>query len=275
MTAHDPVLDVDIPVLVMYPCAEAESARQLGPYLLTLAWDAQPLPGRFPVVLISHGSGGTHLGYRDLAKYIAARGFVVAMPLHPGNNHRDNALADSDALLAQRPRHLSLVLDVLATSPEIGASALTAHTAVVGHSMGGYTALAVAGGRPATPRGVPVDVEKDERVQAIVLFAPATPWFMGEGALVEVDVPVLLYVGKADPHTGPWHGQIVTRGLSEGLTLVHREIDNAGHFSFMSPFPDVMVSPSFPPGNDPDGFDRSAYLPVLQAEVFEFLAATL
>jgi len=154
--------------------------------------------------------------------------------------------------------------------------------AVIGHSLGGYTAVAVAGGRPScfaheTPAGQSraLAVARDPRILALVLLAPATPWLMAEGALAEVNVPIFMRTGELDVHAPSFHAEIVLRGVPDRARVDHRVIANAGHFSFQSPFPPAMTRPEFPPSQDPPGFDRAAYQLELQAEVSAFLRAAL
>jgi len=259
------------PVLVMYPSPDSMGAVAIGPYTIDLAYDGAVAPGRHPLIVISHGSGGTHLGYRELAVRLARAGYVVLMPEHPGNNRNDNRLADASENLANRPRHLSAALDAIIDHPDFADYVDGDRAAVIGHSMGGYTGLALCGGRPKTQAGESVVVSRDSRILALVLLAPATPWFMADGALEQVDVPILMLTGEHDPHTPPFHAQVVMNGLSPGVPVEHRVIENAGHFSFMSPFPEAMRGPQFPPGNDPEGFDRIAFQETLARDVVEFL----
>ncbi len=265
----------EFPLLVMYPTNTPAEPIALGPFNLDMAANALPRSGSYPVVLISHGSGGTHLGYLELARRLVRSGYLVCMPEHPGNNRSNNELADSAQILANRPRHLSLTLDRVLSDDSLSSVADPAGVAVIGHSMGGYTALAIAGGRPSTQDGQLIDVQPDERVKALVLLAPATPWFMRSDALSAVNVPVLMLTGERDPHTPPFHAEVVRNGLPKQVRLEHIVVSNAGHFSFMSPFPEVMRSPEFLPGNDPDGFDRAAYQEVLCRDVASFLATAL
>lgn len=275
---HVRVADDDgylFPMLIMYPTSVPAESVTFGPFDLDMAANAQPLSERVPVVIISHGSGGTHLGYLELARRLVRAGHVVLMPEHPGNNRGNNELADSSLNLTNRPRHLTLALDRLLADPLLTEVADGNRTAVVGHSMGGYTALAIAGGRPSTQDGQAVDVPRDDRVRALVLLAPATPWFSAPGALDDVHVPILMLTGERDQIMPPYHAELVRRGLPEDVPLEHQVVGNAGHFSFMSPFPDVMRSPDFAPGNDPEGFDRAAFQDRLAADVVTFLDRSL
>lgn len=278
----DPPTGDLIDTLVLYPAHAPEVAGPLGPYVIELARDAAPAPGPFPLAVISHGSGGTPFVYRTLARHLARHGYVVALPEHPRNNRNHNELAGTAAILANRPRHVRLVIDRVLSHDVLGPVSATPPTvAVIGHSLGGYTALALAGGLPTaypneTPSGrsEPVAVAADPRVTALVLLAPATPWFAAPGALAAVRLPILMITAGQDPHTPPWQAAIVASGVSADCPLTHRVIPGAGHFSFLDPFPPAMTSPSFPPSQDPPGFDRCQFHEQLHAGVLAFLKAT-
>jgi predicted dienelactone hydrolase len=214
--------------------------------------------------------------------HLARAGFVVALPEHPGNNRSDNSLANTAANLENRPRHVRLVLDAIFEDAELGKRLSPGGVGVIGHSMGGYTALAVAGGRPSSfPNESPdgqaraIPVVHDPRVRALVLLAPASPWFMAEGALAGVEIPILMRTAERDEHTPAMHAEIILRGVPDPQRIDHRVVPNAGHFSFQSPFPPAMTRPEFPPSQDPAGFDRAAFQPVLHAEILAFLRASL
>lgn len=144
--------------------------------------------------------------------------------------------------------------------------------------MGGYTALAAAGGLPTsfpheTPDGQPqlIEVAPDPRIQSLVLLAPASVWFRAEGALSAVSVPILMLDAEKDPYTPSFHAQIILRGVTDRNKIQYRTVENAGHFSFLSPFPESMITPSFLPSQDPLGFDRKQFHEVLNAEILSFL----
>ena len=268
----DPESGPDIPVIFLYPSTSAAVLTQLGPYELEVAADGEPATSVKGVVLISHGSGSTPLVYRNLGWGLAQAGYLVALPEHPGNNRNDNSLADSAEILLNRPRHLSIVLDHLEGTARSGG---LGRVVVIGPSMGGYTALALAGGRPKTPSGEAVATRTDPRIGGLVLLAPATPWFAGAGALQAVRVPVMMRTAEYDPHTPAWQADIVRNGLSAQTPLDDQEVENAGHFSFLSVFPASMAQPGFDPATDPPGFDRAAYERQLASEVLSFIAGVL
>ncbi len=278
----DAVQGVRVPMWLLYPATAEERLEAFGRYSLSVALGA-PIEGdHIPLVVISHGTGSTPWVMRDLAAHLAQNGFAVALLAHPGNTRRDDGLAHTTINLQNRPRHIRIVIDAAFAAPEIGARLVPGQAAVIGHSLGGYTALALAGGRPWTlphesPEGIPgpFPVEPDPRVRAAVLLAPAAPWLMPEGALAAVDIPVMMRTGEKDLHAPTSYDQILMHGFPDRARIDYRIVPNAGHFSFLSLFPDARFGPQFPPSQDPPGFDRAAYLLELQAEVVAFLRTAL
>lgn len=271
----DDAQGIELPLAVLYPTQAPEQAVRFGAYAVDLAPDspvAEPLLG---LVMLSHGNSASPWTLRDLGRSLAQAGYVVGLPEHIGNSRTDNSLAGQAVNLENRPRHIRQCIDAILGLADISGDL---PVAVGGISIGAYTALAVAGGRPwsathENPDGQarPVKVVKDDRVRAVVLLAPATPWFIPEGSLTEVDVPVLMRSGELDDVAPSWSSDIVQRGLGPKAALQHEVILNAGHFSFLSPFPAEMTRPDFPQSQDPPGFDRTAYQDVLQRDVLAFL----
>lgn len=218
------------PAVVMYPTTEVPAAVKLGTYTEELALDAAIASGKHSLVVISHGSGGSHLVYRMLAMNLARSGSVSAE-----------------------------------------------RVAVVGHSLGGYTALAVAGGVPRFPHNSDhiVSVKHDTRVKAVVLMAPATHLFLAEGSLAQVTVPILVITAEHDHHTPAGHAALLADRLPNPASLSHWHVPNAGHFSFLSPFPESLRKPGFLPAFDPEGFDREAFQQEIGKRIAGFLHEAL
>lgn len=269
------------PVKFLYPTMAAGQSERFGPYALDVAMEATVEGGDLLLAAISHGHGGTALVYRGLALHLARAGFVVAMPDHPGNNRNDNSLAGTSLNLENRPRHIRAVLDAAFADPVLGRHLLPGVVGLIGHSLGGYTALAAAGGRPtafahetANGEACPVPVVPDGRVKALVLLAPATVWFMADGALADVSTPILMLTAEHDAHTPEIHARIA-RGVPASTRIEHRVVAGAGHFAFLDPFPPALCRPDFPPSQDPPGFDRPAFLEGMNAEIAAFLKEAL
>jgi predicted dienelactone hydrolase len=271
----DEAKGITFPVLVMYPTRVPSSLVNFGPYTLDLAMDAPIDKDSFPLVIISHGSGSTPYAYRTIASYLARHGYVVALPEHFGNNRNNNELADSDENLLYRPRHVRLSIDAIAADLQFGDRVQTDNAAIIGHSMGGYTALAVAGGQPWSQSRRKLDVESDGRVKALVLMAPAAFWYMPEDSLSDMDLPILVLTAEHDPYTPSRQVEQILAGIPEQSRVTHRVIENAGHFSFLSPFPPGMRNPDFRPSIDPDGFDREAYHEILNRDLLDYLDSVL
>jgi predicted dienelactone hydrolase len=263
---------------VFYPTSVPATTVKMEIFELEIATDAAPKEGTFSLVLISHGSGGSPLLYRTLALYLARNGFVVGMPKHPFNNWRDNSLEGQADNLANRPRHIQRAIDWF--FDERHAFTLEENFASIGHSMGGCTALTMAGGVPTSKETTgqmrKIEVEHDSRLKALVLLAPATTWFGAEGALSKVDAPILMYIGDRDERT-PYnpHARVVLDGLPDKTKILCKIVEKAGHFSFLSPFPKRMVREFYPASQDLPGFDRLRFLDELNAEVLDFLSRNL
>lgn len=278
MEAKDPSTGLRVSFRVLYPTGAIERPQRIGPFAMTVATDAGAEGKDLPVVLVSHGAGGSSLTHRDLGAHLARAGFVVALVEHPGDNHDDASLSHTATNLAHRPLSLRLVLDAVFADPGVGPR-LAPAVGVVGHSIGAYTALAIAGGRPSafpheTPDGKPakVPVAPDPRIKALVLLAPAAAWFMEDGALSGVRAPILMLTGEKDFITpAVVHARLIERGVPDPSRLEHLVAPGAGHFSFQSPFPQAMRTPGFLPAQDPPGFDRAAFQQSLAPRVEAFL----
>ena len=248
----DDQANIGFPVFVMYPAEEAHGAYDLTPFTVTAGLNAPEAAGQFPVVIISHGSGGNRLGYLTLAQALAEAGYVVLMPEHFGNNKDDNFLEGKTRNLELRPRHISLCIDDIAGNEILSGAVLADQVAVIGHSMGGYTALAVAGGQVWNAAKRKVAVVPDDRVRGLVLVAPATAWFTSDGSLANVTVPMLIYQAEHDMFTPPEHVVRVLEQVPDRTKITDHHIENAGPFSFLSPFPEALTSPDVPPSRDPE-----------------------
>ncbi len=275
MRVTDEAESVSFPVLVLYPTAVPSAPTAFGPYTLDVSPDAPVAEGQFPLVVVSHGNGGSHLIYREVSTHLVKNGYVVASLEHPGNNRNNNELAGTYKNLVNRPRHVRLTIDAVSSDGQLRGSVQPNNVAIIGHSMGGYTALAVAGGTPWSEDRQRVEVVPDPRVRALVLFAPATPWYQPEDSLRNVTAPILMLIAEHDPYTPRWHADLVLDRVPDKSKVTCRVVENAGHFSFLSPFPPQMRNASFLPSTDPAGFDREKFHERLPAEVLDFLDKNL
>src|SRR6185437_2126838 len=189
-----------------------------------------------------------------------------------GNDRNDKNFQVSIENLRYRPRHISLTIDSLLSDDTFGQSILLDKIAVVGHSLGGYAALAVAGGKPWAQTGQQIEVQNDPRVKALVLMAPAAAYYIPENSLNKANIPTLLLIAEQDQITPKkWTSDIILNGVADKSKVTLKIISNAGHFSFISPFPTAMKNPNFLPATDPDGFDREEFHKQLPIEILNFL----
>lgn len=173
------------------------------------------------IVLFAPGAGGDPTRYERLLEAVNAAGFIVAAPAHE--------LAESypDEVLRERVSALRAPLD------EIDRDDLPVIAA--GHSLGGFAAICLAGGRPRDRGGREIEVAGEPRVSRAVVLAPAVGWFGGLDGLSDVTVPIAAFVGSLDDVTPPETADVL-RAAPAGLEL--RSYDGVGHFDFMSPLPE-------------------------------------
>jgi predicted dienelactone hydrolase len=271
LTIKDELTGLDFPVLVHYPTDIPSVKTALGPYTADLSTDAPVAAGNYPLVVISHGSGGSHLVYRTISTFLACNNYIVAIPEHPGNNRNNNELENTNENLRNRPRHISLTIDAVLSDPRFSSNLKPGKIALAGHSYGGYTALAAAGGIPHTRNRELIETSQDQRVKALVLLAPAAAFFFSDNALSRINVPVLLMMAEHDPYTPIWNADIIIKGVPDPCKVDYRIIKNAGHFCFLSPFPENMKKPGFLPATDPEGFDREQFHKELPLIILSFL----
>lgn len=145
-------------VALWYPTSATPRTVVMGPFEVRAAIGAAPEARFAGLVLLSHGTGGSELGHARLAEALARRGWLVAALRHPQDNWQDTGLlaGSPERYFAVRPRQASRVLDALLADPAIGpriaADAAGPRIAALGHSAGGYTVIALAGGRPDVAR---------------------------------------------------------------------------------------------------------------------------
>lgn len=271
----DPVFGGTFPAVVQYPTRLPATGVDIGPFHWEATLDAPIAPGRFPVCLISHGAGGSHLLYRETATHLACAGWIVVCPEAPRDNRNDRSLAHTDASVTNRCRQLTQALDTLLGDARLAASADAARVGLVGHSLGGCAALALAGGQPWSRERQPIPVQSDPRFKAAVLLAPATGYYRGPGALDRVSIPLLVLAGEKDDITPADDIQQTLRPLLALPTAEFVVVQGAGHYSFLSPFPAALRRPDFAPALDPEGFDRTRFQRELPGIIETFLARAL
>lgn len=262
----------NFPALVQYPTEQAPEGTTIGPYRFDATLDAPLADGKFPICVISHGGGGSHLLYRSIATYLAAEGFIAVSPEHPHDNRNDRSQSNTDLAAVNRPRHVSLAIDAILADAFFVGGADRSRICVIGHSMGGYTALALVGAQPWSRTGQAIPTRADSRVSCAVLLAPSTDWFLTPTSLQNVRTPLFVLAAEHDRVTPPNRIEQALAGLPRSTRLIFKVVPGAGHYSFLTPFPAKMRNPDFAPSMDPDGFDREQFHLELPRMIYEFFA---
>ena len=99
----------------------------------------------FPLVVLSHGTGGSAEQMAWLGTALAKAGYIAVAVDHPGNNSHAPPTAEGFVLWWERATDLSEVIDGMLADKEFGPRIDTSRVAAAGFSIGGYTALAMAG----------------------------------------------------------------------------------------------------------------------------------
>jgi predicted dienelactone hydrolase len=199
-----------------------------------------------PVVVISHGWGSSKESFAFLAQHLASHGFAVAAPQHIGSDRIFqqrflSGLINEDIPPREyidRPLDISYVLDELARrsadpGPYQGRFDLE-RVGVIGHSLGGYTVLAIAGATinyPLLQRGCvsdrpltfnlsvylqcraaplpPTDLSLgDPRVDAVMALNPIDSVVQGPAEIGQIAIPTMLVSGNFDLLATPIQEQI-------------------------------------------------------------------
>ncbi|MEM6500186.1 MAG: hypothetical protein AAF709_26205 [Pseudomonadota bacterium] len=106
--------------------------------------DAGLRGGEHPVVLLSHGLGGTVRSLGWLAQGLAARGAIVVSVNHPNSTWGDFDVAGATEHWT-RAQDMSAALDYLASLPNFGEGIDQSRVMAAGFSLGGWTALSLGG----------------------------------------------------------------------------------------------------------------------------------
>ena len=161
---------------------------------------------RYPLIILAHGASAHGLYDVGHAHKLASHGYIVAVL-----TYGDNRTLLSDDMEHHvsflRPLLTKAVLDSLIDSETFGAHIDADNIGISGHSFGGFTALAIAGG----PFQGNTETVSDKRIKAGVI---AAPWVGGHyngedffafgpnnSALKRVTVPMLTLFGTKDDVT--------------------------------------------------------------------------
>lgn len=210
-----------------------------------------------PIVMMSHGYRGTPESLVWLARRLVLAGYVVAAPAH-----HDPTMGNPRIDHWHRALDVSFALSSLLASP-LAPALDPSRVGMVGLSLGGGTAVWLAGGRattyhktlhpgpaytflpffePGSAAYKTVEREtdfraaaasyRDPRLKAFVLLAPALGWAFEPGPLAQIRVPMLIATGDKDEELVPETNAVFFAHAIPGCRL--EVIRDGGHYTFVN-----------------------------------------
>lgn len=286
---------------VWYPTTAEPSDVPLESFKQRVA-PSGPVKGHaLPLVVISHGGGGSYAAHYDTALALARAGFIVAAVSHAGDTYDDQ----SKVLMPwRRPAQLSRLIDFMLADWPGHADIDPQRIGAFGFSNGGFTVLVEAGAVPHLDRIDPYcaanpqhdlctalaqtgihSVAKtvqpplaawkpDRRIRAIAAAAPAFGFVFEPADLVSVQIPVLLWRAADDRHQpDPWYEEHIRAALPHPPEYHVEPL--AGHYAFLPPCSARLRAAAPQLCIDAPGFDRAAFHQRLNAALVSFFEASL
>jgi predicted dienelactone hydrolase len=214
----------DLKMSVTYP-AEGGAETLIGDnpvfYGTPVRADAKPLPGKHPLILLSHGWGGNFTRMGWLSAGLAVKGAVVVAVNHPNSTTGD--IQYQSALNHwTRVQDLTTALDYVLKDPTLSATIDSTRIYALGYSYGGWSALSMAGlkgrregfsqyckvagegsefCRELKKAGVDISAidgvkyeasYKDKRISSVAAIDPGLTWGLTADDVTGLDLPVLL-----------------------------------------------------------------------------------
>src|SRR6202012_4022252 len=137
---------------IWYPSNVQGSVHPIGLFSQDVALNA-PVQGQgLPLIVISHGTGGSFTSHLDTAQALARAGMVVLAVTHVGDNSQDQSYAGNRIDLIDRPRQIKTALDWLLSSWPGRLNINPKRIGIFGFSLGSFASLVLLGGTPELSR---------------------------------------------------------------------------------------------------------------------------
>ncbi len=184
-----------------------------------------------PLIVFSHGFTSDTLHFKYLAEHLTSQGYIVVVPEHIGSDSRfkdaflrgELSVAVSPVEFYSRPLDITYVLNEIENNAEFKGLINWEQVGVIGHSLGGYTALALAGASlnqarisqicqqnqptlnvsillQCRARSLPPGQYNlgDPRVKAVVAVNPLTSLLLGPESMRQISIPTMIMGGDQD-----------------------------------------------------------------------------
>jgi predicted dienelactone hydrolase len=288
-------------VAVWFPSRGNPVSVSLGPFQQTVIPDGVITGTGLPLVLISHGTGGSSASHYDTALALADEGFVVAALTHTGDNYMDQSYAGNRKDLTDRPRQIGVLLSYMLTNWTKHDRLDAGRIGLFGFSLGGFTTLVEIGGTPDLSRmrelcaihptapeclfvkqrnGNQLSPETftpawpHERVKAAVIAAPAVSYLFGPGSLKAVRIPIQLWRASNDDQApDAWNTALIRQELPRPPE--EHVVTHAGHYAFLPPCSEQLAQQAPQICTDNPSFDRARFHREFNEEVVAFFKKTL
>jgi len=264
------------------PCAAPPGQIGLGDIIVPGVKDCPISGDKLPLVVISHGAGGSYKDLQDTAETLANAGFVVVAVDHP-DGRRDLVVR-----LVERPMDSKRLIDLVLGASPAASRIDPQRIGFDGFSLGGYTGLVLLGANPdwAAARAYcqpyhlcdqlngkqfPTEpLAHDARIRAAVLADPG-PIFFDRDSFATVNAPIQLWASEGG---GPRERvDFVNRSLP--AEHEYHVVPNSrfgalgGHFAFVL-CPPALVEKRPEVCSDHPGFDRAVFHKEFNAAVLAF-----
>lgn len=289
-------------VAVWFPSIGKPVSVSVGPFQQTVVPGGTITGTGLPLVLISHGTGGSDTSHYDTALALAGEGFVVAALTHTGDNYMDQSYVGNRKDLTDRARQVSVVLSYMLTTWIQHERLDAGRVGMFGFSLGGFTTLVESGGipdlsrmrelcatRPTAPEclfikqrnGDQLSPETftpvwthDQRVKAAVVAAPAVSYLFGPGSLKAVRIPIQLWRASNDDQVpDAWNTALIQQELP--IPAEEHVVTRAGHYVFLPPCSEALARQAPQICSDDASFDRATFHRNFNREVVAFFKRTL
>ena len=240
-----------------------------------------PSTGRnYPVIIFSHGAGGSPTGYAKLLEYWAEHGYVVIAPTHADAQHGGlfdvKSALDSTGSPEDRVNRVADVTflvgalnSIAAKIPQLKDKMDKSDIGVGGHSYGAYVAMVVGGATVDLDGSGHAKSYRDRRVRSVLLMSPQGVGRMEltSSSWNDFTIPMLLMTGSLDRPFGNVDGTSRTDPyrLAPSGHKYQLYIDGANHLSFCDVMSNLPQRPRL--------FLNSRTGPLTQQEIYEFVKA--
>lgn len=173
-----------------------------------VAWYPTGVDRPLPLVLFSHGYGGINVQSTTLTRAVAGAGYLVLAPNHRDSSRRlggeglsgrqasfSKPESWTDKTYLDRRDDLLSVYRSIPSEPQLAKLYKSGPVILMGHSLGGYTALGLAGARSGW--------SSELKPVAVVALSPYGAPYVVSGALAGLKAPVMYQGGTLDKGITP------------------------------------------------------------------------